>query len=94
MSKNQRTATETANETAIADADFGPNNLHYEIVEGILTIRIDLGRELPGLTKGGNVSIATTRGNQTIDGFGTRLGVNVYRKAKTPVTVGPNDSGE
>ncbi|KKM09626.1 hypothetical protein LCGC14_1722760 [marine sediment metagenome] len=69
------------------DNAFGPNNLHYEIVEGILIIRIDLGRQLPAPTANGNISIATTRGNQTIDGLGTKLGVNVYRKVEKPVTV-------
>lgn len=86
MGKPKQDDACTAGMAAVADGDFGPNNLHYEIVEGILTIRIDLGRQLPEETKGGNISIATTRGNQTIDGLGTRLGVNVYRKAKKPVT--------
>lgn len=61
--------------------NFGPDNLEAVVgPDNILTIRVDLDRSV-GTTAGGNLRIASTGGNRTIDSMGTKLGLNVYRKA-------------
>lgn len=74
------TQTQTTDKAKVETPDFGPDN--FEVVIGadnVLTIRIDLSR-VTDKTASGNDRIASSGGNRTIDNYGTKLGLNVYRK--------------
>ena len=54
-------------------------NVKWEVKGGKLIIEIDLTQEL-GLSKSGKtISIASTKGNQKIEGTDAVIGLNVYK---------------
>jgi hypothetical protein len=54
-------------------------NVKYEVKDGKLIIEIDLTKEF-GLSKSGKtITIASTRGNQKIEGTDVVIGLNVYK---------------
>lgn len=55
------------------------DNVKLEVKDGKLIIEIDLTQEF-GLSKSGKtISIASTKGNQKIEGTDAVIGLNVYR---------------
>ena len=58
--------------------DFGPENLGMTIDDGVLTIKVDLHRQLGATSTGKSFAIATTSGNRSIAG-GIKVGLNVYK---------------
>ncbi len=56
-------------------------NVEMEVVDNILTIKVDLTREFGPSSSGKTIIIATTEGNVTIPGHeDKKVGLNVYRK--------------
>ena len=54
-------------------------NLKWEVKDNKLIIEIDLTKEF-GLSKSGKtITIASTRGNQKIEGTDVVIGLNVYK---------------
>lgn len=54
-------------------------NVKYEVKEDKLIIEVDLTQEF-GLSKSGKtITIASTRGNQKIEGTDAIIGLNVYK---------------
>lgn len=54
-------------------------NVKWEVKDGKLIIEVDLTQEL-GLSKSGKtISIASTKGNQKIEGTDAVIGLNVYK---------------
>jgi hypothetical protein len=54
-------------------------NVKYEINDNKLIIEVDLTQEF-GLSKSGKtITIASTRGNQKIEGTDAVIGLNVYK---------------
>ena len=54
-------------------------NVKWEVKDGKLIIEIDLTQEF-GLSKSGKtISIASTKGNQKIEGTDAVIGLNVYK---------------
>jgi hypothetical protein len=54
-------------------------NVKWEVKDGKLIIEIDLTMEF-GLSKSGKtITIASTRGNQKIEGTDAVIGLNVYK---------------
>lgn len=54
-------------------------NVKWEVKDNKLIIEIDLTKE-SGLSKSGKtITIASTRGNQKIDGTDAVIGLNVYK---------------
>ena len=59
------------------------DNVKLEVKDGKLIIEIDLTQEF-GLSKSGKtISIASTKGNQKIEGTDAVIGLNVYKYPKT-----------
>jgi len=57
-------------------------NVKWEVKDGKLIIEIDLTKEF-GLSKSGKtISIASTKGNQKIEGTDAVIGLNVYKYPK------------
>ncbi len=55
------------------------DNVKWEVQDNKLIIEIDLTKEF-GLSKSGKtLTIASTRGNQKIEGTDTVIGLNVYK---------------
>ena len=58
-------------------------NVKYEVKDNKLIIEIDLTKEF-GLSKSGKtITIASTRGNQKIEGTDVVIGLNVYKYPET-----------
>jgi hypothetical protein len=58
-------------------------NVKYEVKDDKLIIEIDLTKEF-GLSKSGKtITIASTRGNQKIEGTDAVIGLNVYKYPET-----------
>ena len=56
-------------------------NVEMEVIDNILTIKVDLTREFGPSSSGKTIMIATTEGNVTIpDHEDKKVGLNVYRK--------------
>ena len=54
-------------------------NVKYEVKDDKLIVEIDLTKEF-GLSKSGKtITIASTRGNQKIEGTDAVIGLNVYK---------------
>ena len=58
-------------------------NIKQKLNGTILTLEIDISKDF-GLSKSGkSISIASTQGNQTVDGTeDVKIGINVYRPAR------------
>jgi hypothetical protein len=58
-------------------------NVKWEVKDNKLIIEIDLTKEF-GLSKSGKtITIASTRGNQKIEGTDAVIGLNVYKYPET-----------
>ncbi len=58
-------------------------NVKWEVKDNKLTVEIDLTKEF-GLSKSGKtITIASTRGNQKIEGTDAVIGLNVYKYPET-----------
>ena len=58
-------------------------NIEMTVTGNILTITIDLTKDFGLSASGKSISIASTKGNQSVPGHeDIKLGVNVYRRAK------------
>ena len=58
-------------------------NVKYEVKDDKLIIEIDLTKEF-GLSKSGKtITVASTRGNQKIEGTDAVIGLNVYKYPET-----------
>ena len=56
-------------------------NVEMEVVDNILTIKVDLTREFGPSSSGKTIIIATTEGNVSIPNHeDKKVGLNVYRK--------------
>jgi len=55
-------------------------NVAYEVKEGKMTIEIDLTKEFGRSKSGKTIRIASTEGNQKIDGTDAIMGINIYKK--------------
>lgn len=56
-------------------------NIEMQLKGNILTVRIDLSKE-NGVSKSGkSITVASTKGNKTIEGTDCIVGINVYKKA-------------
>ncbi len=56
-------------------------NVEMQVDGNVLTIKVDLTKEFGPSSSGKTIIIASTEGNQTIDGREEKVGLNVYRKA-------------
>ena len=56
-------------------------NVEMSVEGDVLTIKVDLTKEFGPSSSGKTIIIASTEGNQTIDGREEKAGLNVYRKA-------------
>lgn len=56
-------------------------NVEMSVEGDILTIKVDMTKEFGPSSSGKTIIIASTEGNQTIDGREEKVGLNVYRKA-------------
>jgi len=54
-------------------------NVKWEIKEGKLIVEIDLTLEFGPSKSGKTITIASTRGNQKIEGTDAIIGLNVYK---------------
>jgi len=54
-------------------------NVNYEVKDDKLIIEIDLTKEFGPSKSGKTITIASTRGNQTIEGTDVVIGLNVYK---------------
>lgn len=55
-------------------------NVDVSVTGNVLTITVDLSKELGPSSSGKTTIIATTEGNVSIPGREEKLGVNVYKK--------------
>lgn len=55
------------------------NNVEYSVDKDVLTIKINLKERLGKSASGKNTIVASTGGNQTVEG-GYKVGVNVFVK--------------
>lgn len=56
-------------------------NVNMKLEGNVLTIKVDLGKEFGPSTSGKNIIIASTEGNQSVEGKeDVKVGLNVYRK--------------
>ena len=62
-------------------------NVKWEVKDNKLIIEIDLTMEFGGSKSGKTITIATTRGNQKIEGTNAIIGLNVYKYPETVMTV-------
>jgi len=58
-------------------------NVKYEIKDDKLIIEIDLTKEFGPSKSGKTITIASTRGNQKIEGTDAVIGLNVYKYPET-----------
>jgi len=59
-------------------------NVEMEVVDNILTIKVDLTREFGPSSSGKTIIIATTEGNVTIPNHeDKKVGLNVYHKKQS-----------
>jgi hypothetical protein len=56
------------------------NNYVVEVKGKIMTITVDLSKDLGRSASGKNTLIASTKGNQFIDKAGVTMGLNIYKK--------------
>jgi hypothetical protein len=61
----------------------GMQNVVYEVKGGKLIIEVDLRQEFGPSKSGKTVTIASTRGNQKIEGTDAIFGLNVYKYRKS-----------
>jgi len=54
-------------------------NIKYEVKDGKLIIEIDLTKEFGRSKSGKTITVASTRGNQKIEGTDVVMGLNVYK---------------
>ncbi len=54
-------------------------NINYEVKDDKLIIEIDLTKEFGPSKSGKTITIASTRGNQKIDGTDVVMGLNLYK---------------
>ena len=54
-------------------------NMKWEVKDNKLIIEIDLTKEFGGSKSGKTITIASTRGNQKIEGTNAIIGLNVYK---------------
>ena len=54
-------------------------NVEWEVKENKLIIEIDLTKDFGPSKSGKTITIATTRGNQMIEGTNAVIGLNVYK---------------
>jgi hypothetical protein len=54
-------------------------NVKWEVKDNKLIIEIDLTMEFGGSKSGKTITIASTRGNQKIEGTNAIIGLNVYK---------------
>ena len=54
-------------------------NVKYEVKDGKLIIEIDLTKEFGPSKSSKTITIASTRGNQKIEGTDVVIGLNVYK---------------
>lgn len=58
-------------------------NISMEVEGHILTVKIDLSKDFGPSATGKTTIVASTEGNQSIDGFdGFKVGVNVFKRPK------------
>jgi hypothetical protein len=62
-------------------------NVKWEVKDNKLIIEIDLTMEFGGSKSGKTITIASTRGNQKIEGTNAIIGLNVYKYPETVMTV-------
>ncbi len=56
-------------------------NVELSVAGPILTIKVDISKELGPSASGKSILVATTEGNVSIPGFdGAKIGLNVYKK--------------
>ena len=59
-------------------------NVEMEVIDNILTIKVDLSREFGPSSSGKTIIIATTEGNVSIPNHeDKKVGLNVYRKKQS-----------
>jgi hypothetical protein len=58
-------------------------NVEMTVQGDILIIKVDLRKDFGPSTSGKTIIIASTEGNQTIEGRTEVVGLNVYRKKKS-----------
>ena len=61
-------------------------NVKWEVKDNKLIIEIDLTLEFGGSKSGKTITIASTRGNQKIEGTNAIIGLNVYKYPETVMT--------
>ena len=61
-------------------------NVKWEVKDNKLIIEIDLTLEFGGSKSGKTITIASTRGNQKIEGTNAIIGLNVYKYPETVIT--------
>lgn len=54
-------------------------NVKWEVKENKLIVEIDLSKEFGPSKSGKTITIASTRGNQKIEGSNAIIGLNVYK---------------
>jgi hypothetical protein len=54
-------------------------NIKYEVKDNKLILEIDLTKEFGPSKSGKTITVASTRGNQKIDGTDAVIGLNVYK---------------
>jgi hypothetical protein len=54
-------------------------NVKYEVKDNKLILEIDLTKEFGPSKSGKTITVASTRGNQKIDGTDAVIGLNVYK---------------
>ena len=54
-------------------------NINYEVKDDKLIIEIDLTKEFGPSKSGKTITVASTRGNQKIDGTDVVMGLNLYK---------------
>jgi hypothetical protein len=59
------------------------HNVKYEVKDDKLIIEIDLTKEFGPSKSGKTITIASTRGNQKIEGTDVVIGLNVYKYPET-----------
>jgi len=55
-------------------------NVELSVAKDILTIRVDLSKEIGPSKSGKTIIVASTQGNKTLPGREEKIGLNVYRK--------------
>ena len=58
-------------------------NVEMEVVDNILTIKVDLTREFGPSSSGKTIIIATTEGNDIPNHEDKKVGLNVYHKKQS-----------